>query len=115
MSQLVKALGELNRGAALEDADAALARVVAAVQETGRPGSLTIKIKVEPAEIADNALMLTPEISAKEPGPKRPQSMFFVDGGKLSRTDPRQPELQFTAIPGGKTNTETPAQKEATA
>jgi hypothetical protein len=76
-----------------------LAAVTAAVKETGKKGTLTIKIEVKPLPKANNGtLIVTGSSAAKAPESDEdsPTSVFFADdGGNLSRDDPKQPTLPF--------------------
>lgn len=74
-----------------------LADLSAAVTETGKKGSLVLKIEVKPLPKADqNTLVVTGSSGAKVPEPDdaSPTSVFFADdAGNLSRNDPRQMQL----------------------
>lgn len=76
-----------------------LAAVSAAVVETGKKGTVTLKLTVAPLPRADpNTLVVTGSSASNVPEPDEssPTSIFFADdGGNLSRTDPRQMTLPF--------------------
>lgn len=88
-------VGTLRRGTLLDDAAEALQEVTQAVQETGKPGTVTIQFQVRPASKHDaTMLVIRDKVSAKTPEPDRAETVFFAtDDGQLSRRDPRQPEL----------------------
>ncbi|MFD8970499.1 hypothetical protein ACFV0C_36855 [Streptomyces sp. NPDC059568] len=69
--------------------------LIEAVRETGKAGSLALKIDVKPIPGTDGrTLTVTDTVAAKLPKTERPKSIFFVtDDGNLSRTDPRQPVI----------------------
>ncbi|MEU0087225.1 hypothetical protein [Streptomyces sp. NPDC006274] len=69
--------------------------LVQAVQETGKGGSITLKIDVKPIPGTDGrTLTVTDAVVTKLPKTERPKSIFFIDDDmNLSRTDPRQPVL----------------------
>lgn len=74
-----------------------LAGIVQAVNEHGKTGTLTLKIKISPSKI-DGAVEVEDEVAAKPPEAPRDAALFFSDDdGNLSRRDPRQPELPLRA------------------
>lgn len=83
-----------------------LHELIEAVQETGRGGSISLKVDVKPIAGTDShTLTVTDTVVMKAPKTERPKSIFFVDDtGNLSRSDPRQPVITGlrevdTAIP----------------
>ena len=90
-------LRELRYGTFLVDAAEALAEVVDAVRETGRDGSVVLKFTVKPATKGGGpSLVVRDVIVAKAPKPETADTlMFALAGGRLSRRDPRQPQLPF--------------------
>lgn len=95
-------------GHALTEASEALARVVAGVLATGKPGKLTITLAVKPAGRSANALMLSDQIGETVPALGKPDSFWFGDdSGNLLTEDPRQTVMQFTprALSGGEDET----------
>lgn len=93
-------LRELAGGATYDELNAALADVVAKVQETGKVGELALKLKIKPSGDG-TTVTVTDEIKAKAPEPTRPTTIFFatVDGALL-RSDPRQREMPLREVPG---------------
>lgn len=70
-----------------------LQRLVAAVVNQGKKGTLTLTIGVAPSEV-DGAIVITDKVVTKTPEPDRDPSLFFSDAaGNISRRDPRQAEL----------------------
>lgn len=97
-----KTLADLSRGAALSECSEALQSIVKAVKETGLKGVLNIKINVELSKDEDT-VQLTPEITAKIPKQPIKATIFFAtDDFVLTREDPRQHEMQFGVVEGGK-------------
>jgi len=87
-------LALLRRGTLLEDAANDLAVLIAACEETGKPGTLTLAIKIEPQKNDPKALIITDKITLKEPKPEVAATIAFVGAdGEITRRDPRQPEL----------------------
>lgn len=66
-----------------------------AVQETGKAGSIALKLDIKPIPGTDGrTVTVTDTVTAKAPKTERPKSIFFLaDDGNLSRTDPRQPVI----------------------
>jgi hypothetical protein len=87
-----------------------LAELGAAVSETGKKGSITLKIEVAPPKkhSMDGALIVSGVSVAKIPegDDAAPASIFFADGsGNLTRDDPRQQQLPLIGLPGQKAAT----------
>jgi hypothetical protein len=75
-----------------------IAEITRAVTETGKTGLLTLKIEVKPLpKAANGTLVVTGTSTAKTPESDEdsPTSVFFADGGNLTRNDPKQPTLPF--------------------
>lgn len=78
----------------------ALAELVTAVQETQRPGTLTLSIKVA-ANKDGSTVTVTDKVSTKIPEGDRGAAIFFIEGdGNLVRRDPRQIELPLREVTG---------------
>lgn len=82
---------ELRRGGALYEAGEKLRDLVAAVERTGKGGSLTIKLSIQPDGKYGTAVEVSDQITTKLPEPKRDSSLFFMDGShNLTRNNPDQ-------------------------
>jgi hypothetical protein len=82
-------LREQRRGGVLFDASEALQVLVEAVEATGKPGSLTIKLSLKPDAKYGTAVEVKDEITVKVPQPDKPSSLFYMDGShNLVRHDP---------------------------
>lgn len=69
-----------------------LPRVVAAVMETGRAGSLTLKIDIKREK---RMAIVKASVSTKIPAPDSESSIFYTtEDGDLCREDPRQLALR---------------------
>jgi hypothetical protein len=102
-------------GGLLADASDKLAAVVAGVRATGRPGQLTVKLTVKPAQRGQSAVVLTDVVEAKAPRVEAEASFWFADDdGLLRTTDPRQKELPLRTVTGSVIDVPSPA-TEATA
>jgi hypothetical protein len=95
-------LMEHRNGGLHNEASEELQKVVAAVKETQKKGSLTITIAVEPAKDDEMSVVLMDSLSAKAPRPSTKPSRWFTDDhGNVSRTDPRQQELSGLRVAKG--------------
>ncbi len=74
-------LRDIRKGAAVEEATNALAEVVRAVDETGKPGSITVTIKITPAKHGGPEKTLQAEVKAKKPIADIAPAIFFSDAG----------------------------------
>lgn len=80
-----------NKGRTESELSRQLQRLVAAVNETGKPGKLTLTIEIKPQANTDGVVTVTDRVTVKAPELARPASIFFItDAAGLSRTDPRQ-------------------------
>lgn len=90
------------RGGAMTDLSEELRKVNEAVQLTGRPGSVVLKLTVKPATQIGGAVVVEDEVTSKLPKTDRAGSIFFVDeDNNLRREDPKQMTMPLSAIPGG--------------
>lgn len=94
---IIHTLSQIRGGAALADADRLCADVVKAVKETGKKGSVTLTIIIEPDKTDNTVVTLQPDVTVKTPRRAYAKGIFFVDDrtGELSREDPRQIEMDL--------------------
>lgn len=99
-------LAGMKRGAVLNDLDDTLKEVVTAINLTNKPGAIILKLKIVPEGKSDSEspiYAITEDISVKKPRKSRGVAKFFGDeDGNLMRNDPKQEELKFNSIEGGK-------------
>jgi hypothetical protein len=70
---------------------------VMASREHGAESSITLTIKLTPANGDATQISVRDSIKVKLPEPKKPNSIFYAtDDGCLSRTDPNQTEMQLS-------------------
>ncbi|WP_314325475.1 hypothetical protein [Paenarthrobacter ilicis] len=70
-------------------------KVIQAVEETGKAGSVTLVIKVDPDKKAPGVFRISDNVSIKVPAHDRGTRIYFKDdSGNLSRSNPNQPELE---------------------
>lgn len=88
-------LTDLRAGEAHAELTDQLRELVLRVRETGRPGSLTLTLKVKNASKgAGAALVIQDDIKVKLPVAEKGETFLFADAeGQLQRNDPRQPRL----------------------
>lgn len=81
-------------GRTASDLTEALHSVTNAVRATGKPGSVTLTIAIQPLKDAEDVLKVTDTVKTKIPESPRPASVYFPDDeGNLLRDNPRQPGL----------------------
>lgn len=84
-------LGDLGRGRTLDSLSERLDVLAEAVCETGKAGSLTLKLAVKPN--GDGSVEIVDEIKAVVPDASRGKTVFFTSERGLVRSDPRQSEM----------------------
>jgi hypothetical protein len=91
---------QLNNGAAVAELSAALASVLAAVRESGKPGSIRFTVTVKPASKGvTNVVMVESQTKTKLPEPERGMTVFYLtDDNRLVRNDPRQQQLPLRVV-----------------
>lgn len=102
-----KLLNELNEGSTHAGLTADMSELLKTVQNTGRGGSLTLKIKVAPALRNQTGgvdkITITAERKLELPKPVAPSDFFWLtEDGETSRSHPRQNELELREV--GSTN-----------
>lgn len=96
----IASITDLNDGATASDLDRQLREVVLKARETGKPGSITLTLSVEPRG-ADSVIVVA-KITEKMPKAEEPKSIFFVDDeGQLVREHPKQSTLPFKTVNAG--------------
>lgn len=101
------------RGESLSDLAAALREVTEAVRHTGKPGSVTLKVKIRPAA-KGGAMVVEDEVKTTLPKSEIEGSIFFADDqGNLLREDPNQRTLPLRSIEGGAAENNEPLKKVA--
>lgn len=91
-------LSDHNNGQGHRKAGETLQELVAAVVDTGKKGSMTVTVTIEPMKNAEDGTLLTHvAVTAKVPTLPDRAAVFFADGeNNLRRTDPRQ--LTFDSL-----------------
>lgn len=84
----------LAKGRTHRELSEALRTLTAAVNETGKPGKMTLTIAIKPQGNDTGAVTVTDSIAVKAPAYDRPASIFFVDDhANLVRNHPHQDSL----------------------
>jgi hypothetical protein len=84
-------LREQAKGHSHEELSEGLRDLVGRVQDTGKKGSITYTVFVEPTKGMTDALTVSDQIKLKLPEHDRDASLFFSDAdGNLTRSDPNQ-------------------------
>lgn len=96
-------LAELNEGSAHAALTSDLAELLRTVQNTGRAGSLTLKIKVAPATRNNSGSVdkvnITADRKLELPKPEQPSDFFYLtDDGETTRNHPRQHSLELREV-----------------
>lgn len=109
-------LQDHNRGSAHTEASEALQRLVLAAADTGKAGSVTVKVSVKPMDGSETAMVTTVEVTEKLPKvPLRPAIFYADDDGNLTRDDPQSlPFPKLKEVDGPKVRDVAPAAEAKT-
>ena len=89
-------LRQIRKGAAVDEATAALADVVRAVDASNKPGEVTVRITVKPAKHGGSEKEIICAVASRPPRADIPSAVFFSnEDGDLLRSDPTQTEMPF--------------------
>jgi hypothetical protein len=90
-------LREHGRGRTHDELGEALHTLIARVKDTGKKGSVTLTVVVEPMKKDDRMVVVGDKIAIKLPEHDRPAGVWFVGlDGNLQRDDPDQ--LSFESL-----------------
>lgn len=93
---LMEVLGQIRGGAAVNDAAKDFLELCQRVRATGKPGSLTLTIKVNPDKNDFDVYEVTPDVTVKLPKVARAKGLFYMTpDAQLVREDPKQAKLEF--------------------
>lgn len=73
--------------------DAKFRNVAHLVQQTGTPGEITIKLKINPGKPGEPMLTIEEHITEKLPAEPVRGGFVFMADGRFSESDPRTPQL----------------------
>jgi hypothetical protein len=87
-------LREIRKGRAVDLASQRFAELIQAVDETGKPGEISITLKVKPEKGGGSQKTITPVVKVKIPEIDLAEGVFFSDeSGDVHRTDPAQTDI----------------------
>jgi len=94
-------LHDLKRGKVLRELNEALPSCVQAVRKFGKPGVLTLTLKIAPAKGSDaTQVTVTAATQVKAPTAIPHSGIYFTtEEGGVQKNDPDQSEMQFAAVP----------------
>lgn len=93
---VLEVLKQIRAGDMVFELNQEMEKVVAGVRETGKGGTLALKISIAPFKQGSTALNVQADITAKIPKPSQDVSIFFpTDRNTLVRNDPRQKHMSF--------------------
>ncbi len=93
------------KGRAHDEATRMLREAVEAVQRTGKPASVTVKLAIKPVDKIPNAFRIQDAVTANIPEDPRTSMWVGDENGGLHRNDPNQGELPYeTTSSDGKTS-----------
>ena len=92
------AVADLHRGDLLDTLDDELAGVLDAVRETGKAGKLVLTITVKTPGQGSDQVTVGATTKATVPKMPRADSLFYTDGKRLMREDPRQSKLDLRSV-----------------
>jgi len=96
----VNTVNNLQYGASAIELSEQLNECVEAARKTGKKATLTLTLTIKPVGRDSGQYELREEIKAKIPTMDRGMTLMFgTPEGNLTRTDPRQGELQLKAAP----------------
>lgn len=91
-------LQRLGQGRALQEFAAAYATVAAEVVETGKPGEVSLTLKMTVREQGDAAVLVVEQIKRKVPVRAARGTFVYSVEGWLYAVDPRQQHLPFREV-----------------
>jgi hypothetical protein len=92
-------LRHLRGGVLVDEASDALAELVNAVMESGKPGKLTIELSLSKAGRGSGALVIRDKITVKRPAEDVFETILYATPeGSLVTTDPKQAQLELRQV-----------------
>lgn len=93
---IIETLTQQRKGNAIIEATEKLQNLVKACRKTGKKGKMTITLTIKPT---NTEMMLADDIRVDLPKADAAASVFYDDEqGALYRDDPKQHELEFSAV-----------------
>lgn len=109
----INTLTRLNKSGCIPELDDALSKLTSQCRVTGKPGKLTLTIKMKPVDNAGDMMEISDSITVSKPEIPRKSALFYAtDDGQLSRNDPNQPEFpSLREVEGGQPDNVAPLKK----
>lgn len=96
----LETIRQLRSGRTQEEAAEKLAQLVQDCRHTGKKGTLTIKMTINPDKGDTGQYFIADEITVKAPKFERGNTLMWgTPDGNLQRTDPNQGELPLRSVP----------------
>lgn len=93
-------LGDVRSGAAVAEMSEALADIVQRAIESGKQGSISLTLTVQPHGAGQNGFFIQDTMKVALPKMPKDKTVMFADAeGNLTRRDPRQPDLPMGLAP----------------
>lgn len=97
MKSFNQIIAEMQNGDVEAEFTEELNDLIQKVQNSGKPGTLTIKLKLKLN--GDRMMSISHSISASDPKPEKGDSLFFInDNLELQRNDPQQLSIPLKAV-----------------
>jgi hypothetical protein len=93
MAEFASTITNLNNGSTETELSLAFKSLVAAVSDTGRKGTLTLKLTVEQNKKNAKLIEIAAEVSCKPPQPKPQAAAFLLHQGELIALEDTQMRL----------------------
>lgn len=114
MRPFLDLLAEQSKGKTKEELTEALHDLVTAVTATGKKGTLTLKLTVEPLKDSDGSMVkVADQVVVSLPRRDRKPSLFYAADGNLQRDDPNQQKFEGLTVLDSPTPATSADQKEA--
>lgn len=92
-------LRSLRGGVLIDEASEALAELVNAVMESGKPGKLTIELALTKASRNSGALVIRDKVTVKRPAEDAFETILYATPeGSLVTQDPKQAQLELRQV-----------------
>lgn len=94
--RVIEVLRNLRSGRTVSELEEELRQVVARCRDTGKKGTLTLTLSIDPTKAGDGTYSINDKVVSKLPEFERHATLFFgTPDGNLQREDPRQQALPF--------------------
>lgn len=115
MRPFLDLLAEQSKGRTKEELTEAMHDLVTAVTATGKKGTLTLKLTVEPLKDSDGQMVKVADaVAVSLPRTDRKPSLFYAKDGNLQRDNPLQQKFEgLREVPAPEAPAESANQKEA--